>query len=740
MKKIKWENSWSNVIFLIGSYFIIIILVVSLLGGYLYHFLYKTVYLDFEQRNEQHLSAVVRRHENDMQIVENIVFQMGQTDSIRKFKLKEDLNKVKELKSQLKGYTNTSEFFELLFYYYHEDDYLYHMESSINLDYFLEAGCFLEDFPAEKFKEMIQEKTLELRMLPEQTVNGNWIKNYIEGKGKCTILLATVSYEMEETLLFFVPDTYYDELLEDNVFGRCTDFLYYDDRLIVSRGGDGLSEQDLDEVVLKKGREQNLDVDVLWQEKAVIGEETYLLSIQKGESGLTYGTLQSMEVFYDKIKMEHWTILFLIMICMVPAVFILLMVSKGFIRKVKACNQLLNEDSYYNLGCIEKGIQSLVMIRSESEKENLILKKTRFIRNFARGDFATRKEALVRAKEAGLQIDYEQYVIVLLRNREMTHENKAYSFMLEIMASDAEVEGYGIHMINNNQKLFVLFGDTQDAIDAVLEKMLEIVKSYCEEYVIAVSNSHGDFSEAPQAFLEADTAFDNYLLRDNSKIIYFSEIVQKNYVNLVPDTYLHRLKYAIRTSDMDAIEVVVKDICSQINRENVSLYAFRVFYNNLIHMLMLEWQEMGIQMENYYNVFTLSQCMNIQDFHDILCEICRVIIGMKDGKVMKNSNVAERAVDYMSEHFSDSELTMNALADYIGVSSVTLSIEFKNEMDVTPSDYLATLRMEKAKELLRNTNMLVREISLAVGYLDDRVFLRRFKKYTGMTPGQYRNA
>ena len=65
-------------------------------------------------------------------------------------------------------------------------------------------------------------------------------------------------------------------------------------------------------------------------------------------------------------------------------------------------------------------------------------------------------------------------------------------------------------------------------------------------------------------------------------------------------------------------------------------------------------------------------------------------------------------------------------------------MEFKNEMDMRPSDYLANLRMEKAKELLRTSNMLVREISQAVGYEDDRVFLRRFKNYTGMTPGQYR--
>lgn len=61
-------------------------------------------------------------------------------------------------------------------------------------------------------------------------------------------------------------------------------------------------------------------------------------------------------------------------------------------------------------------------------------------------------------------------------------------------------------------------------------------------------------------------------------------------------------------------------------------------------------------------------------------------------------------------------------------------------MDMKPSDYLANLRMEQAKELLKNTDMRIKEISLKIGYEDDRVFMRRFKKYTGMTPGEYRNS
>lgn len=738
MKRIKREASWSNIFYLVGIYFVIIFLVVALLGGYLYHFMFKTVYSDFEQKNEQHLSSVAKRHENDMRILENVAFQIEQTNEIRRIYLKKDNSRITSLKNQLKGYTSTSEFFDLLFYYYHDDNYLYHYNSSINMRYFLKLGCLLENLSAEEFEALLKSQSLELRILPEQFVGGEWINRYIDGSGKCTVFLKSIPHEMKETLMFFVPDSYYDELFADEAFDVCTNVLFYDNRLIVSRNESNLSEQILTDVFAEYLDSTRIFTETIEQKKVTLENEEYLLSVQRGSSGITYGTLQSMDVFYSKMRMERGTIFLLLLICLLPAIALVMLASRGFIKKVRNLNQLLNEDSYYDLNSIEKGIQSLVMIHSESERENLILKKTRFIRNFSRGDFLVREDAGEQAKAAELNINYAQYAIVLLRNREMNNENKAYAFMLEYIASDAKVEGYGIHMINNNQKLFVLFGDSADDIRFVLEKLLKIIKGYCEEYVLAVSGFHTDFAEAPQAFLEADTAFDNHLLRDSSKIIYFSEIAQSDQVNLVPDTYLHRLKYAIRSTDVEAVEIVVGEICHQINRENVSLHAFRIFYNQIIHMLMSEWPGIEEQMGKYYNIFTLSQCMNLQDFHDILCEICKMIMDVSGGKNIKNSNVAQLAVSYMQEHFKDPDLTMNALAEQLGISSVTLSIEFKNEMDVKPSDYLATLRMEKAKELLQNSNMRIREISTAVGYLDDRVFMRRFKKYTGMTPGQYR--
>ncbi len=729
MKKIKKEINSHNIFYYVGAFFLIVIFTIVVMGGYLYRFYYKAVYSDFLNQNSQRLSAIVSRHENDIQIVDDIVIQMSLSVEGRSFKLEEQPQKAGKLKEQLKQYTAVSQFFNMLLYQYHRDEYIFNDSTSLRTDYFLQNGCLMEQVQPEELKELMMEETMRLRILPEQAVDGIWINYYLANKDKVFFFRA-IPPLCEETLIFMVPDTYYDKLLVSEEKDKRMDFLCYDGKVVVARGNEMISEEEL-YGLLPEMREGSCKVQV--------NGVQYLLSAMEGDSGILYGSLQSMSIFHDKFMSSQWGIIFVMLICAIPATFVIVVLSDKILKRVKNLNLLLNDEANYDFESIENGIQTLLTSRTESEKERLSLKKTRFIRDFIRGGFPQKSDVILAAEKVGLVVDYRQFLVLLIRGREMSHENKAYSDMLEIIERKSKVEGYGIHLINNNQNLFVLFADEQEELESVLDVILEIERKYCQDYVIAVSNYHDTFEESSKAYLEASTAFDSHLLFDSNNIIRFSEVVQKDYIGRIPGNYLQRLRYAIQNNDKKGMRVAVKDICSQMNGENASLYAFRILYNDIIHVLLSEWPGDKNELNDFYNVFTLSKCLNMQDFYELLCEACEVIIDRRSGIAVKNSDVIEEAATYMRTNFSDSNLTMSTLAEHLHISTVTLSIEFKNEMDVSPSDYLANLRMEKAKELLRDTNMLVREISVAVGYEDAHVFMRRFKKYAGMTPGQYRS-
>lgn len=86
------------------------------------------------------------------------------------------------------------------------------------------------------------------------------------------------------------------------------------------------------------------------------------------------------------------------------------------------------------------------------------------------------------------------------------------------------------------------------------------------------------------------------------------------------------------------------------------------------------------------------------------------------------------------------DFSIYVLADRFHVSVAYISSLCKKELKQNFSDYLWTLRMEKAKELLRTTDMPIDEISVAVGYLNTSSFRRKFKQETGLTPSQFRSA
>ncbi len=96
------------------------------------------------------------------------------------------------------------------------------------------------------------------------------------------------------------------------------------------------------------------------------------------------------------------------------------------------------------------------------------------------------------------------------------------------------------------------------------------------------------------------------------------------------------------------------------------------------------------------------------------------------------------ARQYLSQNFTNPNLMLQDAAKAAGMSNSRFSTVFAQEMGVTFTEYLTGLRMGKAKELLRATQLRSSEISFAVGYSDRHYFSYLFKKNTGMTPSEFR--
>ncbi len=100
------------------------------------------------------------------------------------------------------------------------------------------------------------------------------------------------------------------------------------------------------------------------------------------------------------------------------------------------------------------------------------------------------------------------------------------------------------------------------------------------------------------------------------------------------------------------------------------------------------------------------------------------------------SQLIQDVIDLIHREFNK-ELSLESCADYFQINHFTLSKSFRLQTGITFIEYLTQVRMDKAKELLRNTEHRINEIAEMVGY-QGTYFNRIFKKLEGLTPSQYR--
>lgn len=124
----------------------------------------------------------------------------------------------------------------------------------------------------------------------------------------------------------------------------------------------------------------------------------------------------------------------------------------------------------------------------------------------------------------------------------------------------------------------------------------------------------------------------------------------------------------------------------------------------------------------------------------VLIELIRINFGREENNsflMALNDKRISKALKLI--HESPAELwTIEILANLIGMSRAAFAKRFKGLVGETMFAYLSKLRVQRAKEMLKNTNLTLDDIAFNIGYESERSFRKTFSKYVGITPKQYR--
>ncbi len=111
-------------------------------------------------------------------------------------------------------------------------------------------------------------------------------------------------------------------------------------------------------------------------------------------------------------------------------------------------------------------------------------------------------------------------------------------------------------------------------------------------------------------------------------------------------------------------------------------------------------------------------------------------VGTKRGE--QTSGVISRARTYIEENYSKN-ISLDDVSRYVDISPYYFSKLFKEETGENFIEYLTNIRIEKAKKMLSNREISIKNIGIDIGYSDPNYFSRIFKKQVGITPTEYRD-
>ncbi len=97
----------------------------------------------------------------------------------------------------------------------------------------------------------------------------------------------------------------------------------------------------------------------------------------------------------------------------------------------------------------------------------------------------------------------------------------------------------------------------------------------------------------------------------------------------------------------------------------------------------------------------------------------------------------QQVLDYVQTHL-DRDLSLAELAETLNLSPTYFATAFKQEIEVSPHQYVIQQRVERAKLMLSKTDLAIADIALQVGFSSQSHLNQQFKRLTGMTPKQVR--
>lgn len=305
-------------------------------------------------------------------------------------------------------------------------------------------------------------------------------------------------------------------------------------------------------------------------------------------------------------------------------------------------------------------------------------------------------------------------------------------------------------MLDNGTYIFLFnyeneYAEIESQLHRLLNQMLlqkDVFKKL--HLTIGLGKRVNCLAEVGKSYETAYLAIKDRILAGTDRIIEGKEkIVVQDY----KDYFLHtvrELENVVENLDDKRISDIIQEWGTALSKDKeINGYQIEQSAKALVNSYLLSMQKNNYTLDEDDNLLkdfmkSIENCISLGEIQELLSGTLEQSLSeYRHKRALSGSKPIRDAKEYIRNNLAGN-LTIQEVSEYVGYSSAHFSVRFKQECGITFSDYVMESRIEKSKELLKNTRETIESIAAAVGYSDVKSFTKNFKKYTEVKPSQYR--
>ena len=408
-------------------------------------------------------------------------------------------------------------------------------------------------------------------------------------------------------------------------------------------------------------------------------------------------------------------------------------------------------ERYANLGTAVTEIVKKHENVLQAVEENKVNLKKNFFDDLLKAEFSTEAQLRASAEKAGVDIDNQFYQTALIQlfagndfitvDDQTVNEIRVLSRLMKDHLREICGNNVWFHKKNYNSEIAIFAIDNmeEDVFD-LIRQTGEWVLAECHiEITSGIGGTCNNLLLIWRSMEEARIALEN-CSRETPVVSYRAELVKRDECYF-PAIAREKLEESIRCGQWQE----TKDILILLETENcVNRTLHRKQFIKLNQKFMdvlggLEQREELQEKVFWINEVLMQPEISTQEYFQRLRQLYRRVCS---DNVEKKQEQKSRMVDeikvYIEAHYCEPDMGLARVGSEFRVSESYLSTLFKEQSGVNFGDFLETLRIEKACELLQDKSITVNEVAEEVGYNSVQSFRRAFKRVKGVSPKEQR--